>query len=85
MTAGLTPAAHLRTLTEAGATLTGAEITIRALQAEGVEYVFGYPGGAVLFIYDAIFRQKAVKHVLVRGSLHQMTSQRNSASSARLR
>jgi acetolactate synthase-1/2/3 large subunit len=46
---------------------------IRCLQEEGVEHVFGYPGGAVLFIYDAIFKQKAVKHVLVRheqGALH---------------
>lgn len=46
--------------------LTGAEIAIRCLQEEGVEYVFGYPGGAVLFIYDALFNQDKVKHVLVR-------------------
>jgi len=46
--------------------LTGAEIAIRCLQEEGVEYVFGYPGGAVLFIYDALFQQEKVKHVLVR-------------------
>ncbi len=46
--------------------LTGAEITIRCLQEEGVEYVFGYPGGAVLFIYDELFKQDRVKHVLVR-------------------
>ncbi|MDD2700020.1 MAG: biosynthetic-type acetolactate synthase large subunit [Sideroxydans sp.] len=46
--------------------LTGAEITIRCLQEEGVEYVFGYPGGAVLFIYDELFKQETVKHVLVR-------------------
>jgi acetolactate synthase-1/2/3 large subunit len=45
---------------------TGAEITIRCLQEEGVEYVFGYPGGAVLFIYDALFNQDKVKHILVR-------------------
>src|SRR4249920_1041284 len=53
--------------------LTGAEITIRCLQAEGVEYVFGYPGGAVLFIYDELFKQDKVKHVLVRheqGAVH---------------
>ncbi|HZZ92946.1 MAG TPA: acetolactate synthase 3 catalytic subunit [Usitatibacter sp.] len=58
---------------DAGETLTGAEIVIRCLKAEGVEYVFGYPGGAVLHIYDAIFKQKDVKHVLVRheqGALH---------------
>ena len=46
--------------------LTGAEIAIRCLQEEGVEYVFGYPGGAVLFIYDALFNQDQVKHILVR-------------------
>ncbi len=46
--------------------LTGAEILIRCLQEEKVEYVFGYPGGAVLFIYDALFQQDKVKHVLVR-------------------
>ena len=48
--------------------LTGAEIVIRCLQEEGVEYVFGYPGGAVLNIYDAFFQQDKVKHVLVRGT-----------------
>ena len=46
--------------------LTGAEITIRCLQEEGVDYIFGYPGGAVLFIYDELFKQDKVKHVLVR-------------------
>lgn len=46
--------------------LTGAEIAIRCLQEEGVEYIFGYPGGAVLHIYDALFQQDKVKHVLVR-------------------
>ena len=46
--------------------LTGADIVIKCLEAEGVEYVFGYPGGAVLYIYDALFKQDAVKHVLVR-------------------
>src|SRR5262245_28265514 len=46
--------------------LTGAEIVVRSLQAEGVEYVFGYPGGAVLFIYDELFKQDRVKHILVR-------------------
>ncbi|OED42307.1 acetolactate synthase, large subunit, biosynthetic type [Chromatiales bacterium (ex Bugula neritina AB1)] len=46
--------------------LSGGEIIIRTLQDEGVEYVFGYPGGAVLHIYDAIFRQQAVQHILVR-------------------
>jgi acetolactate synthase-1/2/3 large subunit len=46
--------------------LSGAEIVVQALKDEGVEYVFGYPGGAVLHIYDAIFREEAVKHILVR-------------------
>src|SRR3954470_16622932 len=49
-----------------GMELTGAEIVIRSLQEEGVEVVFGYPGGAVLFIYDELFKQDKVKHVLVR-------------------
>ena len=46
--------------------LTGAEITVRCLAEEGAEYVFGYPGGAVLNIYDEIFKQDKFKHVLVR-------------------
>lgn len=46
--------------------LTGAEITVRCLQEEGVDHIFGYPGGAVLFIYDELFKQDKVKHVLVR-------------------
>jgi acetolactate synthase I/II/III large subunit len=53
--------------------LTGAEIVVRCLQEEGVEHVFGYPGGAVLFIYDELFKQDRVKHILVRheqGAVH---------------
>tara|TARA_Y100001936_G_scaffold253066_1_gene315628 strand:+ start:3695 stop:5401 length:1707 start_codon:yes stop_codon:yes gene_type:complete len=46
--------------------LTGAEITVRCLQEEGVKHIFGYPGGAVLFIYDELFKQNKVKHILVR-------------------
>jgi acetolactate synthase-1/2/3 large subunit len=46
--------------------LTGAEIVIRCLQEENVQFVFGYPGGAVLNIYDEIFKQDKFKHVLVR-------------------
>ncbi|MBI5862488.1 MAG: acetolactate synthase 3 catalytic subunit [Rhodocyclales bacterium] len=46
--------------------LTGAEIVIRCLQEENVEYVFGYPGGSVLYIYDELFKQDKFKHVLVR-------------------
>ena len=46
--------------------LTGADIVVRCLAEEGVEHVFGYPGGAVLYIYDAIFKQDKFQHVLVR-------------------
>ena len=46
--------------------LTGAEIVVRFLKDEGVKHVFGYPGGAVLHIYDALFRQEDVEHILVR-------------------
>lgn len=47
--------------------ITGAEIVIRSLQEEKVEYIFGYPGGSVLHIYDALFsHQKSIRHVLVR-------------------
>ena len=46
--------------------LSGGDMLVRSLQAEGVEYVFGYPGGAVLHIYDAMFRQDVIKHFLVR-------------------
>jgi acetolactate synthase-1/2/3 large subunit len=48
------------------AEMTGAEMVIAALADQGVEHIFGYPGGAVLPIYDAIFQQQKVKHVLVR-------------------
>jgi acetolactate synthase-1/2/3 large subunit len=47
-------------------TLTGAEIVLRALKEQGVEVIFGYPGGAVLPIYDALFQQNAIRHILVR-------------------
>jgi acetolactate synthase-1/2/3 large subunit len=53
--------------------ITGAEIVVRCLQEQGVEYVFGYPGGAVLFIYDELSKQNKVKHILVRheqGAIH---------------
>ena len=46
--------------------LRGAEILVKALQAEGVKYVWGYPGGAVLHIYDAFYKQDTIQHVLVR-------------------
>src|SRR5499433_1888054 len=53
--------------------MTGAEMVIAALADQGVEYIFGYPGGAVLPIYDALFQQDKVKHILVRheqGAVH---------------
>jgi acetolactate synthase I/II/III large subunit len=56
-----------------GTQMTGAEMVIRALADQGVEHVFGYPGGAVLPIYDALFQQDKVHHVLVRheqGAVH---------------
>ena len=46
--------------------ITGAEIVVRALRDQGVEVVFGYPGGAVLPIYDEIFKQNDIRHILVR-------------------
>jgi acetolactate synthase I/II/III large subunit len=55
------------------AAITGAEIFVRCLQEEGVDIVFGYPGGAVLHIYDALYRQDKVAHILVRheqGAIH---------------
>jgi len=53
--------------------LTGAEIFVRCLVEEGVDRIFGYPGGAVLFLYDALDKQEEVQHVLVRheqGAIH---------------
>jgi acetolactate synthase I/II/III large subunit len=44
----------------------GSEILVRCLQAEGVRFVWGYPGGAVLYIYDALYKQETIQHVLVR-------------------
>ena len=50
----------------ATAEMTGAEMVIRALKDQGVTHIFGYPGGAVLPIYDALFQQNAIRHILVR-------------------
>ena len=53
--------------------LSGAEALMRSLQDEGIDLIFGYPGGASLHIYDAVFKQQAVQHVLVRheqGAVH---------------
>jgi acetolactate synthase I/II/III large subunit len=46
--------------------INGSEILVRCLQAEGVEFLWGYPGGALLYIYDALYKQKTIEHVLVR-------------------
>lgn len=53
--------------------ITGAEILVRCLRDEGIEYIFGYPGGSVLHIYDELYKQEDVKHILVRheqGAVH---------------
>src|SRR5580700_11175518 len=53
--------------------MSGAEMVIRALKDQGVEHIFGYPGGAVLPIYDAIFAAEGIEHILVRheqGAVH---------------
>ena len=66
--AAATAAAHrLSTATPGGPQeLMGAEILVKALQAENVKHVWGYPGGAVLYIYDAFYKQDTIQHVLVR-------------------
>lgn len=54
-------------------TMTGSEVVLRALVEQGVEVVFGYPGGAVLPLYDAFFKQNSIRHILVRheqGAVH---------------
>ncbi len=54
-------------------TMTGAQIVLQALADQGVEHIFGYPGGAVLPIYDELFQQERIKHILVRheqGAVH---------------
>ena len=61
------------TVSDAGTRMTGAEMVIRALADQGVEHLFGYPGGAVLPIYDALSHQDQVRHILVRheqGAVH---------------
>ena len=50
----------------AESTLNGAEIVLKALVDQGVEVIFGYPGGAVLPLYDALFQQNRLRHILVR-------------------
>jgi acetolactate synthase I/II/III large subunit len=60
-----TPVANL-TASVAPEELNGSEILVRCLQAENVAYLWGYPGGAVLYIYDALYKQNTIQHVLVR-------------------
>ena len=53
--------------------LSGGEMVVRALRDQGVKFIYGYPGGALLHVYDAIFRQDEVEHILVRheqGAIH---------------
>jgi acetolactate synthase-1/2/3 large subunit len=62
-----------RDAAQAGETMTGAQMVIRALKDQGVSHIFGYPGGAVLPIYDALFKVEGITHVLVRheqGAVH---------------
>ena len=57
----------------AAAPMGGAEMVIKALVDQGVDVIFGYPGGAVLPIYDALFKQNHLRHILVRheqGAVH---------------
>jgi acetolactate synthase-1/2/3 large subunit len=61
-----THAATMAATQQAPQELRGAEILIKALQAEGVERIWGYPGGAALHIYDALYKQSSIQHVLVR-------------------
>ncbi len=60
------PAASNSPQTSSPVELNGSDIMVRCLQAEGVKYVWGYPGGAVLYIYDALYKQETIQHVLVR-------------------
>jgi acetolactate synthase-1/2/3 large subunit len=62
----IAPAAPTSAQSASPATQSGAEVLLRALKDQGVEVIFGYPGGAVLPIYDAIFQQNAIRHILVR-------------------
>lgn len=56
--------------------MSGAEIIIEALKNEGVETVFGYPGGAILPLYDALFQQKDIKHIFQSMSRQQLILQK---------
>ncbi len=64
--AELQSAAAAHNTSSASEELMGSEILVKALQAENVKYLWGYPGGAVLYIYDALYKQDTIQHVLVR-------------------
>ena len=52
--------------TQTVAMMPGAEVILKVMEAEGVYVIFGYPGGAVLPIYDALFKNNSIRHILVR-------------------
>ena len=63
----ITPLPQTPTLSASSAPeINGSEILVRCLQAENVKFMWGYPGGAVLYIYDALYKQETIQHVLVR-------------------
>ncbi|HOF51942.1 MAG TPA: biosynthetic-type acetolactate synthase large subunit, partial [Rhodoferax sp.] len=64
--ASATAASQNKSTTASTQELRGAEVLVKALQAEGVKYIWGYPGGSVLHIYDAFYKQDTIQHVLVR-------------------
>ncbi|MBA4342557.1 MAG: acetolactate synthase, large subunit, biosynthetic type [Methylibium sp.] len=57
---------HTNSPASSSSELNGSEILVRCLQAEDVKYLWGYPGGSVLYIYDALYKQESIQHVLVR-------------------
>ena len=64
--AELLSAAQASALSQTPIEINGSDILVKSLQAEGVQFVWGYPGGAVLHIYDALYKQNTIEHVLVR-------------------
>jgi len=64
--AELQSAAVVSQQNDAAIEINGSDILVKALQAENVKYIWGYPGGAVLHIYDALYKQDTIQHVLVR-------------------
>jgi len=64
--AELQSAAQSSALSQTPIEINGSDILVKSLQAEGVQFVWGYPGGAVLHIYDALYKQNTIEHVLVR-------------------